>query len=201
MVGDGQGRERGQSNGEDDVVGARSRKFEDDHHRRQRKAEATREESDHTEDHTWRVRFANHIDGEVLPNGSAQKGPRNEHRLQGITGEAQGDAQSEGRQLSQGEDQEVPRVALEVLFQREFQGVDTNTPYSSQSCGMVYGRSDTGDQASNDAKEEPAGQRDPIHELMDIMKDPAEDEAHQSRDETYTDGDQHPHILPQKFMN
>ena len=53
--------------------------------------------------------------GAEVPNGSAQKGPRNEHRLQGITREAQGDAQSEGRQLSQGEDQEVPRVAWKIL--------------------------------------------------------------------------------------
>ena len=57
--------------------------------------------------------------GAEVPNGSAQKGPRNEHRLQGITGEAQGDAQSEGRQLSQGEDQEVPRVAWNFLEERE----------------------------------------------------------------------------------
>ena len=46
-----------------------------------------------------------------LPNGSAQKGPRNEHRLQGVAREAQGDAQGEGRQLAQGEDQQVARMA------------------------------------------------------------------------------------------
>ena len=46
-----------------------------------------------------------------LPNGSAQKGPRNEHRLQGVAREAQGDAQGKGRQLAQGEDQQVARMA------------------------------------------------------------------------------------------
>mmetsp|Transcript_43983 Transcript_43983/g.99866 ORF Transcript_43983/g.99866 Transcript_43983/m.99866 type:complete len:260 (-) Transcript_43983:363-1142(-) len=181
----GEARQRGR---QDDGVGAYAGELQDDHHRRQREAEAGRKLRHHAEDDARRhdVGIGKVQDvARYSAHKSTNEAATNENGLQDVAGGADGHCNDHGHDLAQGENDVFPDLHPTLRVEGLLHGTGPDPPDTPEAGGVEDGGANASDDERGEGEDH--RERPSLATLVHLVVQPPQRE----RDEHPEDGAEH----------